>query len=91
MQDCREEPWIEDTSFPLRLFLGGGLRKAELAHEILIDKLREVYLSVRNNKEVHLYMSSGGLIQTAYLPREALDEVGKEVAEFRAYPHPIDS
>ena len=46
MQDSREEPWIQDTSFPLRLSLGGGLRKVKLVQKVLIDQLCVVDLSV---------------------------------------------
>ena len=82
MQDSREEPWIQDTSFPLCLSLGGGLRKAKLVQKVLINQLCEVDLSVLDNGVGHLNVSCGGLIQTAYLSREALIEVIKEIAEF---------
>ena len=82
MQDGREEPGIRDTSFLVRLFFGGGLRKAKLVQKVLIDQLRVVDLSVLDNAIGLLNVSCGGPIQTAYISREALYEVSKEIAEF---------
>ena len=85
MPDSREEPWIQNTSFPLRLSLGGGLRTVKLVQEILIDQLSKINLSVLDNRVGHLNVSGGGLIKTSYLAREALDEMSEEIAEFRAH------
>ena len=85
MQNCKKEPRLEDANFPLNFLLGEGLGEAKLVQQILIDQLRPINPSVLHYRVDHLYVGYRGLIKTAYLARESLDEVGKEVAEFRAH------